>query len=145
MKKKVVFLFAAIAVTLLTVKSGYAYYENVSQKENNKIVSVNQTNEQGTKVAAATIPVETATNTEENANTNSFIGCGSGYGSMIDENGNFKDRDTYEQELNGYIDEGLITEEDKENYLSLYDLCASQYFSESDSEESNNASFPSCH
>jgi hypothetical protein len=143
MRKKAAFLLAAIAVTLLTVKSGYAYYENVTPKENNEFVSVNQTNENGTKVKAATIP--TTTSTESNKITNNFSGCGNGYGSMLDENGNFKDRDTYEQELNGYIDEGLITEEDKENYLSLYDLCASQYYGNSDSDETYSESFPSCH
>ncbi len=52
-------------------------------------------------------------------------GCFGGMGGlMLDEDGNFMDRDAFGEKLDEAIADGLIPSGDKEYYLEMYDYCA---------------------
>jgi hypothetical protein len=147
--KKILITFAVIGLTLATVKTGYAFYEkqnNLTEKNETLnareiVVNTEEENIVETKtsyVAENTAEDSTAANQASNC-------CGSSYGSMLDENGNFKDRDTYEKELDEYVASGELTEEDKEYYLFLYDKCAGAYANSDTESGSEDFNTPSCH
>lgn len=149
MNKKVIIAVAAIAVALVTVKTGYAFYE----KQNNDTVKNEIVNASQIKVNTENLNIEETDSTYLNENTaedtteynQTSNCCGNNYGSMLDENGNLKDRDAYEKELDGYVANGDITEEDEEYYLFMYDKCAAA-FADSDTEsDSEGLNYPSCH
>ncbi|MDR2888840.1 MAG: hypothetical protein LBV33_03250 [Lachnospiraceae bacterium] len=50
-------------------------------------------------------------------------GCGVGYGFMWDDDGELLDQDTFEDQLDEMIDDGIIDEEDREDYLERYEWC----------------------
>jgi len=129
MKKKTIFFVAVIAVTLATVKTGYAYFDNSlknikTEQTNVMKLTYNNTNSPIQETVIQT--KSTVSNEENNKIENSYNGgscCGSGLGNMIDESGDFKDRETYEKELSDSVQSGKISDADKENSLSLYDQC----------------------
>lgn len=50
--------------------------------------------------------------------------CGGGYAFMWDENGNFLDKEAFEERIDKAISDGLIAEENKVAILEMYDYCA---------------------
>ncbi len=126
MKKKIVFFVAVITITLATIKTGYAYYgKQTNENQTNAIqLSYNQQNPlvQTTTFQSSSSDSGEKPNASSSNNTSSNC-CGSGLGSMLDENGNFKDRETYEQELDENVKSGIMSETEKADYLSLYDQC----------------------
>jgi hypothetical protein len=137
MKKKAIIITLAIAITLTVAKTGYAYYEKINSENVTKEEQTTQeaqvskvTRDSGLQTAIVkTVTTETAAapgSSEDSAN-NSYNGCNYGFGNMFDENGNLKERAVYEQELDEYIIQGKISEDDKEYYLSLYDTCVSNF------------------
>ena len=59
----------------------------------------------------------------QKSNTSDYSNRVSGYWMMMDENGNFLDREDYEARLDIAIKEGDIRAEDKDYYLNMYDAC----------------------
>lgn len=54
-------------------------------------------------------------------------GCGMygvGYSLMWDSDGNFLDRESFEAKLDSLIDNGVISEDDRDYYLERYDWCS---------------------
>jgi hypothetical protein len=137
MKKNTILITLAIAITLTAAKTGYAYYEKMNSENVTKVEQTTQeaqvskvTTDSGIQTAIVkTVITETAgvADSSEDSANNSYNGCNYGFGNMFDENGNLKERAVYEQELDEYITQGKISEDDKEYYLSLYDTCASNF------------------
>lgn len=148
MNNKILIGIAVVAIAFATAKTGYAFYEKQSnQTEKLETAQVNQievnTEEQNIVQTDTSYLDE---NTTDN-NTSSQTGncCNSSFGSMLDDNGNLKDRAAFEKELDGYIASGDITEEDKEYYLFMYDKCAAAYADSDTKASSESGNFPSCH
>ncbi len=176
MKKNAIIILAVIAVSVASVKTGYAFYEK--QTSNNQ-TSETQTADKGgdtVKNLSAdffqqedipeleTKAVETKIYSQETSDNgvfeapgqadDSYAGgscCGSDSVSMLDENGNLKDKETFLEELEDAVQNGEITEEDKEFYLYMYDECAVAFGANSGdggtaspADESSEV-YPSCH
>ncbi|MDF2608534.1 MAG: hypothetical protein K0R92_8 [Lachnospiraceae bacterium] len=142
MKKKTMILTLAIAMTLTIAKTGYAYYEKViNESETKKEQTTQAVRLYNVNTEAVTLPAIATTeasendsaetfNTPENSGdttTSSYNCCTLEFGNMFDENGKLKERAVYEQELDEYIAQGKISEDDKAYYLSLYDTCVSNF------------------
>ncbi|QHQ62593.1 hypothetical protein Ana3638_18910 [Anaerocolumna sedimenticola] len=172
MKKNAVIILAVIAISVASVKTGYAFYgkqisntkTNVTQVTSNtdnvrEGVSQtafletdntqNETNETTDQILDSNDPTLAASGQADDS-LNSANCCGSGSISMIDENGNLKDRETFEKELKDAVANGDITEDDAEYYSFMYGQCAQAFGagasdSGNPSTNNNNGNFPSCH
>lgn len=76
--------------------------------------------------------VSTASSGSQGYTNNYGYGCrGSyraiGYSLMKDQNGNFVDKDEFENNLDEAIEEGTILASDRDFYLNMYDYCISNY------------------
>ena len=172
MKKNAVIILAVIAISVASVKTGYAFYgKQISNNEAN--VTQVTSNESNTKEGSAqttfleteNIPEETnetadpifdsgdptlAASGQADDSLNSANCCGSGSVSMLDDNGNLKDRETFEKELDDAVANGDITEEDAEYYSFMYEQCAQAFGADSSDSSypasgNSNGNFPSCH
>ncbi len=168
MKRNAIIMLAVIAVSVASVKTGYAFYE--------KQISNNQTS--GTQLSdnggdtgqnlqtdffqqedipeLETQALETKTYSPETSDNeifeapgqadDSYIGgscCGSDSVSMLDENGNLKDKAAFIEELEEAVENGEITEEDRKFYLYMYEECAVAFGAVS--ADSSTGVYPSCH
>lgn len=151
MKKKVFIILAAGAFIITTFKTGYAYYESQTKAlakqnltasveyESNKepeaanAISEEVTEDESSGIYNLTKKDNSEVYTEDNYGEEEFIGgcCGSGDYSMLDENGNLKTPEVYEQELDEGIKSGELTKEDKEYFLDIYNECYEFYFNNS--------------
>lgn len=126
MNKKIVLFLVAFMVIIAAVKTGYALQPKKIQSE-------------AATLKAETLvetKVETKEETKEEADTSTTtsMNCfGNSEVNMFDEKGAIKDRATFEQELNQSVENGDITDEQKQNYLTAFDQC-SERLSENSSE-----------
>lgn len=148
MKKKVLVIIAATAIIITTFKTGYAYYESQTKalaKQNliTNLDYVSKQNQETTRVAPEETIVDVSNDTdysdqyeisdipsEDNYVEEGPIGggcCGSGAYSMLDENGNFKTPEVFENELEEGLKNGELTNEDKEYLLDVYNECYEFY------------------
>ncbi len=153
MKKNAIIIIAVIAVSIATVKTGYAFYGR--QIEDNQTKETQLTNERGNSdqgtaetdfyetenipepASKDLSPEETAPLTKADPTPaasgqadDSFTEencCGSGSVNMIDGNGNLKERETFIKELDEAVKNQDITKEEKEYYLYMYDQCAAAF------------------
>jgi hypothetical protein len=148
MNNKILVAIAIMAITLATAKTGYAFYEKqnnqIENVENIKVnqIAVNKDNQNIVQTETSYVEENSADSTVSGQTSNC---CGGSFGSMLDENGNLKDRDTFEKELDGSVASGDITEEDKEYYLFMYDKCAAAYAKSDSGADNEGSSTPSCH
>ncbi len=182
MKKNLVIIIAVIAVSVATVKTGYAFYgkqisnnqTNENQVTNNggsyqggvaqtdfyarenipELASETPDPSQADRSAAVNDPTLAASGQADDSFDQGNC-CGSGSVDMLDENGNLKDLETFSKELDEAVQNGELTEDDKEYYLYMYDQCAVVFGAGSSDSSSvggtqggaggSNGSFPSCH
>lgn len=185
MKKNAVIILAVIAISVATVKTGYAFYgKQISNNQTNETslsnygenfeTSLGNYGESSGQSTAQTdfyqqenIPelpsgpldsgkdypavkngdiTFTASGQADGSNTEGNC-CGSGSVNMLDENGNLKDRDTFSKELDEALQNGEITEEDKEFYLYMYEQCAVAFGAGGTQSGSayGGGNFPGCH
>ena len=176
MEKKVKIIIAAMVCILVIGKTGFAYYENnlnKSKKEAIGTMEEKNTDNLRTGDNDDEITPELVINLGEVNEKNSLneetkldtlseeeevsACCASVTVNMFNENGNIKNREQFEEELNGYYESGKINLEDLEYYLFMYNKSAETYDNEAASSESNselegvieyeeNNNFaPSCH
>ncbi len=67
-----------------------------------------------------------------------------GYGFMLDEDGDFLSEDEFEERLNYAIDNNLLDEDEKDFYLNMFDYCTSNTSSFRNSNNGTRRGF-SCH
>ncbi len=86
----------------------------------------------GTTAFAATPDTAAATAPQTQISQSQNQGCGgrgmmsgSGYGFMMDEDGNLLDQKDFEAKLDKAVKDGTIKTEDKDFYLRMYENCAS--------------------
>ncbi|GEM_PF-6244656 len=185
MKKNAVIIITVIAISVATVKTGYAFYEKQitdNQTNENQLTNdggefwqetdridfyetkntpeleseVTETDNTGQISAADPALIESGQADDSYAEEGC---CGGDSVNMIDDNGNLKDRETFAKELDEAVQNGDITEEDKEYYLYMYDQCAVIFGADSAGNNSgtegngtqggaangNYGYFPSCH
>ncbi|WMJ87858.1 hypothetical protein [Anaerocolumna sp. MB42-C2] len=171
MRKNAVIILAVIAISVASVKTGYAFYgKQISNNQTNvtKVTSntgnskegaaqttyfktgntLDKTNETTDSTYDSSDPTLAASGQADNS-INSANCCGSGSISMLDDNGNLIDRKTFEKELKDALNNGDITEDDVEYYSFMYEQCAKVFGPDSSGagnpSANNNGNFPSCH
>lgn len=149
MKKKVFVIIAAGALIITTFGTGYAYYESqmtstvdyVSNQEPKAAKSIPEavTVDESSEINNLIQNEVSDVSAEDNSDEEEFFGgcCGSGAYSMLDENGNFKTPEVYEQELDEGIKNGELTVEDKEYLLDVYNECYEFYYNNSQELKGN--------
>lgn len=93
--------------------------------------------------------------TRSNSSSGSGMDCSiDGYGAIMDSEGNFVNRDTFEADLDQFVKDGKISSDDKQSMLDFYDRmkeycgASSTDSSSNDDKSSNDASSESgfsCH
>lgn len=151
MKRKILVVIAAAAIIITTFKTGYAYYESqikASAEQNFDTPAAYSDNNvaEVTKEIEEDIPVvlnneindltqsdDSDASVYESTSEEEFFGgcCGSDAYSMLDENGNFKSPEVYEKELDEGIQNGELTQEDKDYFMEIYNECYEFYFNNS--------------
>ncbi|WFR59792.1 hypothetical protein QA584_12120 [Anaerocolumna sp. AGMB13025] len=167
MKKNAVIILAVIAISVASVKTGYAFYGKQISNNNVNVPQVTTTNSLGntktgitkteflqgsniqeedtqdrtsiTRQSSALDPTLAASGQADDSLSQGSC-CGSGSVNMLDENGNLIDRDSFTKELEDAVKNGEITEDDKEYYLNMYDQCAVIFGTGSDSTQSGASS-----
>lgn len=177
MKRNAIIMLAVIAVSVASVKTGYAFYEKqISNNQTSETQSADNGGDTGQNLLTdfyqqedipelETKAVETKTYSPETSDNkvfeapgqadDSYVGgscCGSDSVSMLDENGNLKDKDTFLEELEDAVQNGEITEEDREFYLYMYEECAVAFGADSadnstaeSSADGSTGLYPPCH
>jgi hypothetical protein len=165
-------MLAVIAVSIASVKMGYAFYERqILNNQKSEFQIANNGVDTGQYLLTdffqqEDIPeletklVETKAYSPETSENESFeapgqaddsyVGgscCGSDSVSMLDENGNLKDKDTFLEELEDAVQNGELTEEDREFYLYMYEECAVAFGSSTadSSADGSTGLYPPCH
>jgi hypothetical protein len=165
MKKNAVIILAVIAISVASVKTGYAFYGKQISNNNVNVPQVTTTNSGGntktgitkteflqeaniseedtqaptsTRQSPALDPTLAASGQADDSLSQGNC-CGNSSVNMLDENGNLKDRDSFKKELDEAVKNGEITAEDKEYYLNMYDQCAVIFGSGSDNAQSGAA------
>ena len=177
MKKNAIIMLVVIVFSIASVKTGYAFYEK--QISNNQMSETQLADNGGDTgqnlltdfIQQKDIPeletkaVETKTYSPETSDNeifeasgqadDSYVGgscCGSDTVSMLDENGNLKDKDTFIEELEDAVQNDEITEEDREFYLYMYEECAVAFGADpaergtaDSSADGSTGLYPPCH
>lgn len=153
--KRIAIIVIAMILVLIAGKTGYAYYENLSEQKENLLEQKVNSSEQDSLEQDLSEQSEKGIVKISNARK-AFGNIGSPI-SMFDENDNIKDGEVFEKELFGYYESGQISSEELEYYLFMFRKCVETYGSgtsdsdiDSDLEPSirfnkNTSLTPSCH
>lgn len=151
MKRKVLVVIAAAAIIITTIKTGYAYYEsqlkalslqNTTDQDLGESINYGDTkSSEIIKDSVVDDSIETYALTwnedgdvydYKESEGEEFLGgcCGSGAYSMLDEKGNLKTPEVYEDELNEGVKNGELSLEEKDYLMKLLNECNGFYLND---------------